>query len=120
MLPQRALTDGDLLKFAKQLKIANFRGVFMRNDMPKDGPWKQECGIINLDDKRNPGTHWVAYKRFNKNSAIYFDSFGNLQPPKDLVSYLNVGSINYNHKRYQDWNTYNCGHLCLAFLTGKL
>jgi len=120
MLPQRALTDGDIIKFANQLKIKYFRGVFMRNDMPRDGSWSRESGVVNLDDKKNSGTHWVAYKKLNNSLAFYFDSFGNLQPPKDLVSYLDVGSINFNYKRYQDWNKFNCGHLCLAFLAGKL
>lgn len=120
MLPQRALTDRDILKFAKQLKIKNFRGVFMRNEMPKKGSWKKESGVVNLDDKKNPGTHWVAYKKLNKNLAMYFDSFGNLQPPNELVKYLDVGNINYNYERYQDWNTFNCGHLCLKFLAGKV
>jgi len=107
------------VKFAEQLKIKNFRGVFMRNNLPtKSLP--QETGIINLDDDKNPGTHWTAYKKVNKNLAIYFDGFGNLQPPTELVEYLNVGSIKYNYKRFQNWNTWNCGHLCLQFLADCL
>lgn len=114
-LPRRALTDVDLLKYVKKLKIPNFRGVFMRNDLPKSKPWKLECGILNLDNKDGPGTHWVAYSKKGKNIS-YFDSFGNLQPPQELVTYFDVGSIKYNHDRLQKWNTYNCGHLCIEFL----
>lgn len=101
------------------MKVAHFRGVFMRNDLPKLGPRKNESAIINLDDKEGPGTHWVAYKKVN-NKVIYFDSFGDLQPPKDLMDYLGVGRVLYNHKRYQKYDTVVCGHLCLKFLTGKL
>lgn len=119
MLPRRALTDGDLRKYAKLMRIQYFRGTFMRNDLPKKGPWKNESAIINLDDKQGPGTHWVAYKKLG-NDVTYFDSFGNLQPPTDLFNYLRVGSIKHNYIRYQDWNTFNCGHLCLMFLTGQL
>jgi hypothetical protein len=42
---------------------------------------------------------WVAYKK-RGNKVIYFDSFGDLQPPTDLVTYLNVDEIKYNPERY--------------------
>lgn len=87
----------------------------MRDNMPLR-PRKNECGIINLDQSDGIGTHWVAYKK-NVNSVVYFDSFGNLQPPKEFVDYM--GSRNrifFNHDKYQDFNSFNCGHLCLMFL----
>lgn len=115
-LPHRALTNIDLLKYAKIMKIPHFRGVFMRNDLPDSGPRNHESAIINLDDKNGHGTHWVAYKK-NGNDVVYFDSFGDLQPPRDLMEYLGVGSVKYNHKRYQEYDTVIFGHLCLKFLS---
>lgn len=91
----------------------------MRNELPKDGPFKIECAIINLDDSHGPGTHWVAYKK-SGNSVIYFDSFGNLPPPKELIAYLGVGSIKYNYDKFQTYDTVECGHLCLKFLCNQL
>lgn len=91
----------------------------MRNDLPKSGVRRCESAIVNLDSKENSGTHWVAYKKIG-NDVVYFDSFGNLQPPPDLMKYFGVGSIKYNHKRYQEYNTFVCGHLCLKFLNGQL
>lgn len=94
----------------------------MRNDLPSTGPKKYEAAIINLDAKNGPGTHWAAYRKI-ANTVFYFDSFGNLQPPHELVDYLGVGSkniiIKYNRKQYQNYNTFNCGHLCLEFLLNK-
>jgi len=54
-------------------------------------------GIVNLDDARSPGTHWVAYAK-RDNHVIYFDNFGNLRPPKELVRYFGNGvtKIEYN------------------------
>lgn len=102
------------------MKIPKFRGVFMRNELPITGPYKCESAIINLDNKEGPGTHWVAYKKIN-NETEYFDSFGNLSPPLDLIVYLGVGSyIKYNHERYQNFDTFICGHLCLKFLCKQL
>lgn len=114
MLPSRALTNIDLIKYTKNIK--NFRGVFMRDNLPKKS-WKNECGIINLDSIKGPGTHWVAYKKKGRKS-YYFDSFGNLPPPQELIRYLD-GSIEYNYVTYQDYDTYICGHLCLEFLKNK-
>ena len=92
----------------------------MRNSLPVKGPKRYESAIINLDDKEGPGTHWVAYKKSN-NEIMYFDSFGNLQPPIDLIKYLGDGSfIKYNHERYQNYDTFKCGHVCLKFLCGQL
>jgi len=117
-LPPRALSNFDLLEYAKKLKIPNFRGVFMRNTLPSN-PHYRESAIINLDDDAGPGTHWVAYKKHGKD-VLYFDSFGDLQPPYELISYLDVDRIKYNPERYQDFGSYNCGHLCLKFLCNRL
>jgi len=88
----------------------------MREALPPMAPWKRESAIINLDDARGPGTHWVAYCK--DGHVTYFDSFGNLQPPEDITQYLGEGSvIQYNHRTYQDFKSYRCGHLCLDFLT---
>lgn len=116
MLPLRALTNFDLLHYGKYIRY--FRGVFMRNNLPKK-PRSNECGIINLDGMEGPGTHWVAYNK-KGNRSTYFDSFGNLPPPQELIQYLLCSSnIEYNYTKFQDYNTYVCGHLCLAFLLNK-
>lgn len=102
----------DLLKASKQVK--HFRDVFMRDTLPSK-PWNRESGIINLDSQDGLGTHWVAYKK-SGNLVKYFDSFGNLSPPQEVIKYFKNCEIKYNHDRYQHFNTYNCGHLCIDFL----
>jgi hypothetical protein len=89
----------------------------MRTSLPTGGARRNESGIMNLDSVEGPGTHWVAYAK-RGNRAIYFDSFGNLRPPQELVRYFNsdVTHIEYNHARYQRYNQSNCGQLCLRFL----
>lgn len=78
-------------------------------------PRPRERIIVNLDSSHNPGTHWVAIRK-EGNYAFYFDSFGNLKPPKEIDSYLSDVHILYNKHRYQDFDTVICGHLCLQFL----
>ena len=43
-----------------------------RNNLPriKDGTY-----VINLDDKKSQGVHWVSLF-IDRNTAVYFDSFG--------------------------------------------
>lgn len=87
----------------------------MRDSFPKKCR-VNECGVINLDNSYGPGTHWCAYTK-KKNACIYFDSFGDLRPPEEFIRYLGTRcKILYNYERYQNSNTFNCGHLCLEFL----
>lgn len=116
-LPSRALYDFELKSYAEKYKIPYFRGVFMRDALPKGPPWAKECAIVNLDSSQGTGTHWVAYIK-NDDTAEYFDSFGNLKPPKELVNYLKC-KIMYNRERYQNYNSEICGRLCLEFLMNK-
>ncbi|KAI8120059.1 hypothetical protein CVS40_8596 [Lucilia cuprina] len=106
----------DITKFANK-NIPNFRGVFMRDMLPKRSK-RIECGIVNLDSAIGSGTHWVAYYKNNK-YIKYFDSFGNLQPPLEIMKYLGK-DIEYNHEQKQQYNTFNCGHLCLKFLYNQI
>jgi hypothetical protein len=116
-LPTGATTNVQLERLARRMRIPFFRGVFMRDALPIDGIRENESGIVNLDNTEGPGTHWVAYAK-RGNRAVYFDSFGNLQPPRELTRYLrkNGTTIEYNHIRYQHYNQSICGQLCLQFL----
>lgn len=58
----------------------------MRDKLPSN-PCNVERIIINLDSNFGRGTHWVAIKK-NNNHAFYFDSYGDLPPPPEIVKYL--------------------------------
>ena len=74
----RALTNFDLISYIEQLKVPYFRGVFMRDGLPKNSN-PIECGIMNLNTSDQNGSHWVCFVR-NKKDRIYFDSFGQITP----------------------------------------
>ena len=83
-------TDRELIKMAKDLDIKSFRGCFMRNELPPDGPWAYECGILNFQSSEDGnGSHWSCFWKEGE-SKIFFDSFGT-NPPDELVKYLNNG-----------------------------
>lgn len=81
-------------------------------------PKEHESAIVNLETSLEEGSHWVCYIK-EKNMVNYFDSFGNLKPPPQLLTYLKGLKIFYNRHRYQEWNTPFCGHICLQYLIDK-
>lgn len=78
---------------------------------------KYECGVINLDSESGLGTHWVSYYK-NDKVCHYYDSFGDLQPPREFIKYIGKDDckIYFNYNRDQKFNAVICGHLCLKFL----
>ena len=112
ILPNKPLTNVEIADSVKKLHIPSFRGVFVRDALPKK-PNKNECGILNLDDSSGNGTHWVLWYRKN-NTNFYFDSYG-IQPPLELQRYLK-SSILYTTEKIQPKGEVFCGHLCLHVL----
>ena len=112
VLPNRPLTNVELIDSVKKLRIPSFRGVFVRDVLPRK-PKKNESGILNLDDSSGDGTHWVLWYRKN-NKNFYFDSYG-IQPPLELRQYLK-SPIFYNTEKIQPKGEVFCGHLCLHVL----
>ena len=105
-------TNLELEDMINKLKIKNFKGIFSRDQL-SGTPQDTECGILNLDSKDGPGTHWTAYYRDNKNN-YYFSSFGD-DPPLELYKYLN-GDILTHTFRIQDFADKNCGEFSVLFL----
>ena len=112
VLPNHPLTNFELLDAAKKLNIPNFRGVFLRDELPQK-PRRNECGILNLDGSNGVGSHWNGFLK-NGKEKFYFDSYG-LPPPTELIKYLQRPLL-YNSERIQPDGQVYCGHLCLYVL----
>ena len=108
------MNNFELEKRARNIPF--FRGIYMRDALPK-APRINESGIINLHTSRQPGSHWVCYIK-RGNYIFYFDSFGNLSPPKELIKYFRPRNklFFYNKQRHQSYNSKKCGEYCLNFL----
>ena len=109
-------TDVQLRYLAQNVK--NFRGVFMIENLPKK-PNFHESAIVNLQKLSQEGSHWVAYRKIGK-IVEYFDSFGNLRPPKEIEIYFRACQVYYNREGYQDLVQSNCGQNCIKFFQNKL
>ena len=112
ILPNEPLTNFQLIDAAKKLKLKHFKGVFVRDELPKK-PSKKECGIVNTGDSSTNGFHWVCWYK-DGDEKYSFDSYG--QPPLVELDHYLKGSVNYNSERVQFGNTSYCGHLCLYVL----
>ncbi|KAE9524406.1 hypothetical protein AGLY_015127 [Aphis glycines] len=62
------LSNFDINHFGNNIK--NFRGCFMRNDLPIKS-WVNECGVLNLNDSTQNGSHWVAWKKMKNKKNIF-------------------------------------------------
>src|SRR3954465_11125492 len=90
MYKDHTINNIELYKLLKNIK--SFKGVYMRDTLPKSLPKnKKSSGIVNLDIQRNDGTHWVCWYHDPKAHYVeYFDSFG-IPPPQEVIKmFLNL------------------------------
>ena len=76
---------------------------------------KNSAYVINLDEYRDIGTHWLALY-VNNNAATYFDSFGVEHIPKEIMKFIDRKSIITNIYRIQAYDSIMCGYFCLGFI----
>lgn len=112
-LPNKPLSNFELMEAAKSLKIPNFRGVFVRDQLPQK-PRKNECGILNTGSSDTDGFHWICWQK-RGDDVISFDTYG-LPPPRELTKYMKGYNVWYNTERLQYGPTVFCGHACLYLL----
>ena len=121
-IPERGLTNLDLYSYVHELGIPDFRGVYMRDTLPKIAHLR-ECGIVNLNTSQQPGSHWVCYFKDGER-RLHVDTFGQvtlyevqkyLKSKKELETGAAV--IQRNTDIVQRVNTHVCGHICLFVLT---
>ena len=91
LIPPHPLTNFDIQKYYKN--EPKFNDIFSRNNLHKkinDG-----TSVINLDKYKSVGIHWIALS-WNKNTVIYFDSFGVEHIPKEIKKIIENKSIKTN------------------------
>ena len=71
--------------------------------------------MINLDDKNSKRTHWVSLF-IDKNTAVYFDSFGIEYIPQEVLNKIKDKSITHNIFRIHNNVSIMCGFFCIAFI----
>ena len=115
-------TNIELETICKSLKINNFIGVFMMDELTQSIPLTKECYIVNLQNSNQHGSHWISIYKSN-NSIYFFDSFGAPIPLEIRNRYKNNKIFNfqsldniYPSKPLQNYSQVICGQLCVLFL----
>ena len=113
-MPPNPLTNFEIQKYYQN--EPKFNGVYSRNNLSKV---KDEVYIINLDDFKSIGTHWIALY-VNTNKIVYFDSivysFGVEHIPKEIKKFIGSKNIITNIYRIQVYDSIMCGYFCIGFI----
>ena len=116
LLPFHPLTNIEISEYYKN--EPRFNGVYSRNNLPNK--IKVGAYVINLDEYKNTGTHWVSL--FVKtNEVIYFYSFGVEHIPKEINKFINSNKkIKANIFRIQAYDSIMCRYFCIEFINYML
>ena len=68
-LPNKPLSNLEIIDAAKMLSLNGFIGVFLRDTLPKKAKLN-ECGILNIDSSTGADTHWVMWFKKVRISSI--------------------------------------------------
>ena len=91
LMPPHPLTNFEIQKYYKN--EPRFNGVFSRNNLPKK--IKDGAYVINHNEHADVGSHWTALF-CNKNTIIYFDSFGVEHIPQEIKKIIGDENIKAN------------------------
>ena len=111
MTPPHPLTNFEIQGYYQN--ELRFNGVFSRDNLPNT--IKNGAYVINVDEYRDIGTHWVALYINNK-TVTYFDSFGVEHIPKEITKFINNKNIITNIFRIQAYDSIMCSYFCIAFI----
>ena len=111
LLPFHPLTNIEISEYyANEPK---FNSVYSGNNLPKT--IKKGAYVINLDEYKNTGTHWVAL--FVKPKyTVYFDSFDIEHIPNEINKFIGNKNIKSNIFRLQAYDSIMYGYHCIEFI----
>ena len=121
MTPSHPLTNFEIQGYYQN--EPRFNGIFSRDNLPNSV--KNGAYVINLDEYRDIGTHWMALYVNNK-TVTYFDSFGVEHIPKEIMKFIGNEqsssaktrnkNIITNVFRIQTYDSIMCGCFCIGFM----
>ena len=115
LLPFHPLTNIEISEY--YINEPKFNGVYSRNNLPKK--IKKGVYVINLDEYKNSGTHWIALFVKPK-EGFYFDSFGIEYIPNEINKFFGNKNIKNNIFRLQAYDSIMCGYYCIEFINYML
>ena len=109
-MPSHALTNFEIQKYYQN--DPKFNGVSSRNNLPKIKDWAY---VINLDEYKSIGTHWIALYK-NAENVTYFDSFGVEHIQKEIRKFIGIKNVKTNIYRIQAYDSVMYAYFCIGFI----
>ena len=97
-MPPHPLNNFEIQKYYQN--EPKFNGGYLRNNLPKlkDGTY-----VINLDEYKSIGTHWIA-SYVNDDNETYFNSFPVERIPKEIKKFIGNKNIITNIYRIKAYD----------------
>ena len=110
------ISNIELLQIGKDYNIPNFQ-VKMNDEMPNEPFKKNSYYIINLEDLKDDGSHWVCVIVDKNGKTLYFDSFGCV-PSLQVEEFLHKSKHKYvySNRIIQDLKSVQCGLFCMGII----
>ena len=105
-MPPHHLTNFEIQEYYKN--EPRFHGLYSRDK-------NETACIVNLDNYKNTGTHWIVLYVKN-NEVIYFDSSAVEHVPKEIEKFIGHKNIKTNIFRIQADNSIMCRYFCIGFI----
>ena len=109
-MPPHSSTNFEIQKYYQY--EAKLNGVHSRNNVPKI---KGGAYVINLDDYKSIGIHWIAL-HVNGGNVTYFHSFRVEHISKEIKTFMGIRNITTNIFRIQAHESIICGYFCIGFI----
>ena len=117
-MPPHPLTNFEIQKYHQKNKTLSskskpkFNGVYSRNKLPKI---KDAVYVINLDEYKSIGTHWIALY-VDAENVTYFDRFGVEHTAKEIQKVIGNKNIITIIHRIQAFGSIMCRYFWLGLL----
>ena len=110
--PISSLKIDEILKHDK-----NYVGTYSKDNVPVLK--NNQSTIINLQDSRFKGSHWVSYKKIG-NKIFYFDSYAVSFIPDIIKNQYPNHKFICNIYRIQSIDSIQCGRFCILFIKSNI
>ena len=114
----KTTTNFELNRIGKTLFNNKFAGCFPIDKIPKLNSLQKYC-ILNLDNSRGSGSHWISCV-FDNGNYILYDSFGRCHTKiinKKYIKRINIINTDIEPSNMdQKVSQFNCGQRALAAL----
>ena len=111
LIPFYPLTNFEISEYYENKP--RFNGVCSRDNLPAN--IKKGAYVINLDEYKDTGTHWIALYVKNK-KVVYFESFDIEHVPEEIIKFIKNKDIIANIFRLQAYDSIMCGYFCIKFI----